>query len=134
MCLVVDANRAAFVFAPPVSDDARPIFDWLGRDGVLVCGGKLARELERHGRAAAMLLELVRQRRARRIPDELIEETVRSLGPCRSNDVHVVALVRRSGARTVCTDDRALWADLRDRRLVPAPKVAIYRTGKHAHL
>lgn len=134
MCLVVDANRVSFVFAPQASGDAKPIFDWLSRDGILIYGGKLALELARYGRAMGMLTELVRQGRARKIPDDLLEETVRTLGPCRSNDAHVVALVRRSGARTVCSDDQLLWADLRDRKLVPSPKVSIYRTARHAHL
>ncbi len=134
MCLIIDANRIAEVFAPSPTNDFRPIFDWLARDGLLVYGGKLASEFERCGRAASFLMELVRQGRAVRIPEAELARAMRTLPACRSNDAHVLALVCASGVRTVCTEDRTLWDDLKDRMIVPPPRVAIYRTARHTRL
>lgn len=56
-----------------------------------------------------------------------------SLG-CRSNDLHVLALARVSGARTLCTADGDLRRDFKDSRLVARPKGSIYSRASHAHL
>ena len=59
------------------------------------------------------------------------ERTVGELRLCRSNDLHVVALARLSGARVLCTNDHDLEIDFTNRQLVPAPKGKIYKNANH---
>lgn len=138
MCLIVDANLAAAVFASPPHSDFVPVLDWLEkRDGCVVYGGRLAAELIRIEKARRYLLNLVRAGRARLVPDGPIsteERTVTKTGLCRSNDVHVMALARISGARTLCTRDRDLQRDFRDSRLISDPRGSIYLRPEHSRL
>src|SRR5690349_12950672 len=107
MCVIIDANRASLVFREPPEPDFAPILDWLLQEGgELVFGGHLAAELDRMGNAKRFLRALVVAGRARQLPGaevEAEEATVAATGHCRSNDHHVVALARVSGARTLCT-------------------------------
>jgi hypothetical protein len=136
MCVVVDANRASSVFGTGDPEFA-PVLDWLQSRGTLIYGGKLAAELLRVGKAASYLRALRQAGRARLWPEAEVEERQRKitdLRVCKSNDPHVLALVCLSGARTVCTEDKNLWADLRNRAVVSKPKVGIYRTERHRAL
>ena len=137
MCLIVDANLASAVFASPPQPDFVPVLDWLNRDGCVVYGGRLAAELIRIEKARRYLVNLLRAGRARRMDDGPIEAAVRVLaqgGLCRSNDPHVVALARVSGARTLCTHDRDLQRDFRNPRLVSNPRGSVYQRREHARL
>lgn len=138
MCLIVDANLAAVVFTSPPHPDFEPVLDWLEkREGCVVFGGRLAAELERLERPRRYLRELLRAGRALRLPDDPVgteEAVVAGIGLCRSNDPHVLALARVSGARTLCTHDRDLQRDFRDHRLVSNPRGSVYQRREHARL
>jgi predicted nucleic acid-binding protein len=137
VCLIVDTNLAARVFAEPSEADFAPILDWLERDGCLVVGGPLAGELARIERARRYLLGLLRAGRARRIPDVQVDEerrTVEDMDLCRSNDIHVLALARASGARVVCTHDRDLQRDFRNPAILSRPRGSVYQRREHARL
>jgi hypothetical protein len=138
MCLIVDANLAGLVFASPAEADFVPILDWLlEKDGRLVFGGHLGTELDRVERARRFLRALLQAGRAIRIPDEAVQEeeaVVRNTGHCQSNDSHVVALARVSGARTLCTHDRDLQQDFSNPKLVSNPRGKIYQRREHHRL
>jgi hypothetical protein len=136
MCLVIDANRAGVFFGQPGSEAAAPIWAWLKKDGVLVYGGRLAAELGKLAVARKLLLELNRAGRAvlednARV--EVAESEIRKAGGFESNDPHVLALARVSGARVLYTDDDTLMADFRNPRLLK-PKGRIYQRAEHSHL
>jgi len=138
VCLIVDASVAAAVFSSPPQPDFVPVLDWLEqRDGCVVYGGRLATELARLEKARRYLRTLLQAGRALLFPDEAIrveEATVIRTGLCRSNDSHVVALARVSGARTLCTDDGDLQRDFRNPRLLSHPRGSVYRRREHAGL
>jgi hypothetical protein len=140
MCLIVDANRASLVFTQLLSPDFVPIRNWLTspkKDGQLVIGGHLKAELNKINGARRFILELQRARRARFIPDSKVsaeEARVDAMSSCQSNDAHVIALARVSGARVLCSEDGALWADFKNPRLINNPRGRIYRTAQHARL
>lgn len=137
MCLIVDANLAARVFAEPAEADFSPILDWLEGNGCLVIGGQLAPELARIGGARRYLINLLRAGRARRVPDEVVEadrHTVAGTGLCRSDDAHVLALARVSGARVLCTHDRDLQQDFRNPLLISRPRGSVYQRREHERL
>jgi hypothetical protein len=148
MCVIIDANLAGKVFATPCDGDFKPLWDWVfdkRKQGCVVFGGHLAEELCRIRRVreggARALSELKRAGRAHEIPREPVEQeerVVRSLRTasgkrlCKSNDPHVVALARLSGARVLCSADKTLHADFKNLMLVPRPKGRIYQNAKHA--
>jgi hypothetical protein len=138
MCLIVDANCAAVTFCNQQDGNSAPIIKWLlERDGCVVYGGRLAIELLQLGRVAKFLAELKRAARAIALEDSVInaEETVvAELKQLRSDDPHVIALARVSGARTLRTEDQALMNDFKDVSLVPRPQGRIYRNASHARL
>lgn len=83
------------------------------------------------------LLALNRAGRARLIaPDAVAQEEakVRELGDLESNDPHVLALARASGARTLCSHDQPLHRDFKNARLISAPRGAVYQQARHQRL
>jgi predicted nucleic acid-binding protein len=138
VCLIVDTNLAAVVFAAPPDEDFAPILDWLQkRDGCLVLGGHLSAELLRVEAARRWLIQLKRAGRSREIPREQVEQeeaTVLATGLCCSNDSHVIALARVSGARTLCTRDKALHRDFKHPGLLSGPRGSIYQNRHHERL
>ena len=138
MCLIVDANLASLVFCEPSRDDFRPIIEWLispNKDGKLVVGGHLAIELDRVYAARRFVRSLQQAGRARFFPAEAIEkETNRMRAICTSNDPHVIALARISGARVLCSSDTTLHRDFSNQELISNPRGHIYQNAEHEHL
>lgn len=136
MCLIIDANVSHLVFCSSPGRDAAPIWRWLLRDGTIVYGGRLASELTRNGSARSLLRELNRSGKAVLLSGPAVaaeEAVVISLGLCESDDPHVLALARTSGARVLYTHDQALMNDFRNPGLV-APKGRIYQRANHSRL
>jgi len=140
MCIIIDVNTAPLVFQPPSDPDFRPVFLWLtepSKNGRVVIGGRLAHELITNDAIRRYLRTLQQAGRAVTFPDPIIDaETnrVRALGICCSNDEHIIALARISGARTVCSRDRALHADFKNRQLINNPAGRIYQNATHSRL
>lgn len=140
MCVIVDVNCAFLVFVAYPHADFIPLSEWLSdpkKDGCVVVGGQLSRELGRRDETRRYILGLARAGRAKIFPDSAIhEETVRlrRSGGCRCNDPHIIALARKSGARTLCSQDKKLHADFKNRELVCNPRGAIYQEAAHASL
>jgi len=138
MCLIVDANLAGIVFSSPPHPDFVPVIDWLlEKDGCLIVGGHLGTELARLEKAKRFLLALLRAGRAKQIPAQQVsreEAAVRETGYCQSNDGHVIALARVSGARTLCTHDKTLQKDFRNHQLIAKPRGSIYQRKSHEKL
>lgn len=144
MCAIVDANMASRFFGDPVDEGLRPLWDWISKGrGVLVVGGQLFKELDRVGDARRVLREWERTGRARTAPHNKVEQETRRLKRAnertklyRSNDPHVIALARVSGARLLCTEDKnsKLMRDFRNAKLVNKPRGKVYRNASHAHL
>ena len=134
MCAIVDTNVYHQVFSTGSQSSAGKYFlDWLMRrnGGTLVSGGGHLRELNRIADFKRVFAERLQAGRARRIPDEAVDsetDTLRSQGICDSNDEHVLALARVSGARLLFTNDDALQDDFRNRRIVGGTRGRVYTT------
>lgn len=136
MCLIIDANLASVVFSDKPSKNFSPLIDWLtNKDGKLVVGGQLASEVDRVSVARSFVRRLWQAGRARFIPETITarEATVVS-DLCDSNDPHVIALARISGARILCSHDKTLHKDFTNLGLISNPKGHIYQSAKHARL
>ena len=140
MCIIVDANKLGEFLAEPAHEDAEPIRRWLHRPrgaGALVYSteGKFASELGNEARRK--LADYLRAGRARLVPASRFAEDEARLnasGMLRSDDPHVLALARASGARLLYTGDQDLIADFKDRRLIGTPRGRIYSGSANANL
>lgn len=130
MCMIVDTDRLADFAAESV--ESAPIHLWLRKlqgNVVYSTGGKFDSELNRVPEARRRLEAYQRAGRARFVPPDSLREEVAGLETgelVRSNDAHVLALARVSGARLLYTGDKALMDDFRDPEIVPRPKGKIY--------
>ncbi len=138
MCMIVDANRLHVVLVKPPAADAAPIHRWLatGR-GVLVysTGGGFADEVGERSRRR--LREYAQAGRARLIAADAFrddETRLRKDDAVRSDDPHVLALARFSGARLLYTGDQALMKDFKNKRLIDGPRGKIYTGHRNARL
>ena len=115
MCIIIDANVTGDL--QPPSDDAKPVIDSIRQRRVLlVVGGKNTRELSINQKIGQWLRGLIRANVARVIPASDIkreEQILLELGQHESNDVHVLALARASGARLLFSRDAALGQDFK---------------------
>lgn len=138
MCAIVDASVAGLVFTVPYRPEYLPLWRWIEKkDGKIVYGGKLADELNRVPEAKRLLFRLKQAGLARLCSPQNVnnEETfVRKQRLCRSNDPHVIALARISGARVLCTNDRDLEKDFKNPQLVPSPQGKIYKNANHERM
>ncbi len=141
MCLILDTNRFGDALSDAPGPEYVPLLRWLtdaDGDGTFALGGtKYRREIGKHHRALRFFREQVRAGRAITFEDKSVddeEERLASTKACTSDDEHVVALARISGARVVCTEDQALWADIKNKALIDAPRGRVYRTADHVAL
>ncbi len=136
MCIIVDANRLGVVLKE--REDFAPIQDWLERgDGILVysTGEKFATEVGR--KARAWLVARERAGRARLVPGAEFaddESELRKSRDLKSDDPHVLALARKSGARLLYTGDQDLMADFKNKRFIDKPRGKVYSGAANADL
>ena len=134
MCAILDASVVAAVFQPDPAPGAREFRRWIesGR-GTLVVGGKLRKELSTNEAFKAWLRQAILRGSATSVPDSQVDRDARSLGTevaCQSNDEHVLALARVSGARLLYSRDEALREDFKDVRLLADPRGKLYPETK----
>jgi hypothetical protein len=141
VCLILDTNRFGDTFSDSPRPAYVPLLRWLtdpDGDGSAVLGGtKYRAEVGKVDRARRFFVERVRAGRAHSVDDAAVdaeEARLHAANACLSDDEHVVALARISGARVVCTEDQDLWKDVGDKGLLDRPRGRVYRTEEHLHL
>jgi hypothetical protein len=141
MCLIVDTNRFGDVLGTPPKAAYVKLIEWLISPkgiGVIVFGGsKFRREIALSEKARRWYVQLERAGRAKSIDDATVdaeEKALKDRGVCASDDEHIIALARKSGARVVCTEDQLLWRDIKNTKLLTKPRGRVYRRAKHAGL
>lgn len=140
MCIIVDANQLGVFLGESPGEDAVPIHQWLRRrvgPGTLVysTGGKFACEVR--GKAKSKLESYSRAGIARLVPASRFAEDEAELRVndiVRSDDPHVLALARASGARLLYTGDDDLIADFKNSRLIQNPRGRVYSGAANANL
>jgi len=136
MCIIIDANRAAaFANADP---SAAPIAAWLKKPQarLAIGGSKLAREYRAVAKFVAVLAALDTAGRVRRYKDQDVndaQDIVQLEANLTSDDPHIIALARVSGARVLYSLDVALHQDFRSPSLL-RPRGRVYQNAGHAHL
>ena len=119
MCTILDNDVVAAVFRPDPCPGAREFKRWIEAGGArLVVGGKNLRELCKNRAFRAWLQEALRQGKATSVPDSRVDkeaESLRQSASFKSNDEHVLALARLSGARLLYSRDGPLGDDFKGR-------------------
>lgn len=127
MCAIVDANCWHEVFSGkrPAAGDA--FRRWLlSKRGFAVLGGRLSREIANGTERKRQVQEFVRNGMVVPMPDADVDdetEQVKKSGGFRSDDPHILALARVSGARLLYSNDRDLQSDFKDAQFVVDGKV-----------
>ena len=132
MCMIIDTNVLGQFLSEPQSQDCEPIYRWVGRGGRIIysSGGQFDREIR--GVTKTKLNELARSGSAILVDAGKIqkfEAAVERDGFCKSNDFHILALAKFSGARVLYTRDRNLIEDFRNKAVIDNPRGKIY-SGK----
>ena len=130
MCMIVDANRLGRFLADPPDEDVAPLRNWIesgkGRM-VYSTGGQFAKETG--GKARQRLGEYYRAGRARLISHDdfaEIEQDLRGDHRLRSDDPHILALARASGARLLFSGDPDLIKDFKSPQIINSPRGKVY--------
>ena len=136
MCIIIDTSAVPKMRAQGELR-SNPVLKRL-RNGKfkLALGGKLTKELA-GTKIRDLLSDLVRARFAYVYKTSVINietKKVKDWNLCKSNDEHVIALARVSGARVLYADDGDLHDEFKNAVLVPSPRGRIYQNESHRHL
>ena len=139
MCAIVDNDVGGEVFGDNPPEAAGYFLNWLNNanGAKLAIGGKLRDELCQNRKILAWLSNALLRGRALSFDDERVNnetESLRERNICRSNDVHVLALAKISGARLLYTKDIDLEADFKDRRIIDGVRGRVYTTRRFTHV
>lgn len=134
MCLIVDANLCSIVFKKTSDKSYLKLREVIFSNRLtLIHGGKLTEE---YGKAGVLnvVAMLAQSGRAFKVSDALIDAQLTQIKDrCTSNDVHVIALARadRKHAHLLCTNDKALQNDFKNKSLIDNPRGTIYSPTRH---
>ena len=131
MCAILDNDVCAEVFGKRRTPAGKGFLDWLDSRGHLVAGGQNKRELDGNNSFQAWWREATLAGRTTLVNDDQVtqlQHQLESNRACRSNDAHIIALARLSGARLLYSNDRELMDDFRNRGLIPKPPGKVYST------
>ena len=129
MCAILDSNVCDRVFGGADRPNAgKAFFDWINNGtGRLVIGGsRLQRELNRNHKFKDWSATAIQYGFLRRCDDNLVNQRESSITDLASNDSHIIALAIESGARLLCTEDKNLIRDFKNRNLIKSPKGSVY--------
>lgn len=139
MLLIVDANCALSTLSAAPHADYQPVLDALltGRRKLAIGGSKQKIEYQRLAAVWRFVRSLDQAGRARLIPDSKVDEEellVKQRLDMASDDPHILALARISGARLLCSHDQALHADFCNGQIISNPRGKVYQNASHARL
>ena len=138
MCAILDNSTRDEVFGNAPTDRGRLFYEWInqGQGRLAIGGSKLREELGgstrqpgsinfRRWLPAAIRLGFVTQPD----DDEMVDMAARDLEArriCLSDDPHVIALARDTGARLLYSNDEALRQDFTNRAIIDGVRGKIY--------
>ena len=137
MCIIIDTNKMPAFLKGPSSEDMQPIHTWLSIRGgsfVYTTYGTYGEELKT---VKDRLSVYVRNGHAHLVDKSKIipeENKLQAIDKHKSNDIHILALARASGARLLYTGDKALMVDFRKREIINNPKGKIYSGSRNKNL
>lgn len=136
MCIIIDANVLSKFLSDPPDADAAPIHDWIKNKGgtiIFSTSGKFAAEVGR--KARERLRVLVQRNVAQRVSAKNFQidaDFLKNL--IKSDDEHILALARLTGARILYTANRNLMRDFTSKEIIDKPRGKIYSSWKNKTL
>lgn len=113
MSLVIDAN-AANTLSAGGCDASMAIIVWVRKGGEVVSGGRLQKELL-NTNLRSLLFQWSAAGRLRVLDADLVNKVDAALRPqCRSNDSHVVAVLKIGDGKVLVSGDTDLHKDVKD--------------------
>ena len=140
MCIIIDASFSSDLFRDRDHEDHKPVFTWLEKkNGAIVYGGRLSIELFNNLDVQRSIANYKRAGKAFEFDYSNLHDEEQVIVNdknfvLRSNDPHILALARISGARTLLTLDQSLMYDFKSRSIISAPRGGIYKNKDHKHL
>lgn len=145
VCIVIDTDVLGCVFDPANTRHSNyiPVTDWITKgEGFLVLGGtEYLRQLRDAPRYYKVMVELKKMGRVMRIRDVLVDEQCKQVwlllgSNTRCDDAHLIAIIRASGCRLICSNDKRADTYLKNKRyyLRRQKPPSIYRNSDHRHL
>lgn len=139
MLLIVDANCAPSTLCQAPHLDYQPVLNSLltRKRKIVIGGSKQKAEYQRLAAVWKFLRSLDQAGRAKLIPDHQVDEeelNVENNLPIKSDDPHILALARVSGARLLCSHDQDLHADFCNPSIISGPRGKVYQNASHARL
>lgn len=127
MCVIIDANVLSRFCSDPEAAGFGEVDRWLtARNGRLVYGGtKYGKELAGVTAAVQLFAGYARAGKAKLLDKSRIDEEaawIEANQSIKSDDEHILAIARVSGARVLCSCDGDLISDFTNIALVPTPK------------
>lgn len=119
------------MFGPDRTEAGEKFFDWINTgDGRLVVGGRLIKELA-STKAGEWVKQAILSERVKIQDQAKINVSTNKLqdeGGFRSDDPHILALARVSGARLLYSNDKNLQQDFKNKKLIDQPRGKVYST------
>ncbi len=144
MCIVIDINVFGSVFGSTNSnhDDYAPVQAWVTeREGFVVMGGsQYLSELKKSKQYYGVLIELSKKGRVIIVSTEVVDQqqvqVEKLLATSDCDDCHLIAIIRASGCRLICSNDRRADKHLKNPDCYPGRQKppSIYRSKHHKHL
>lgn len=135
MNIIIDSNIASSVLL----EKHKNLFEYLRKkidDGFckIVYGGKLRDEYWNSNSIRKLILRYDQSGKACAYNSSKIKTLARVLRKektCKSNDEHIISLAIVSGARLLCTKDKDLHSDFKNKKLIDKPRGRIYQHTGH---
>jgi predicted nucleic acid-binding protein len=135
MCIIIDANVASEIVEPS-SEDAGPVIASISSGRLKVISGHKMKEELLNCKFRRLYKVLLQAGRLVEFADNAIDDELDAIEPARlqSNDAHIIALARVSGARVLFSKDQNLHQDFTNPLLLSNPRGKVYQCREHEHL
>ena len=135
MCAIIDANVVGEAFGESQSPAGKAFREAVDTGKLLlVLGGELLDELDCHQKFRVWRAVAIQYSKVRTVNRETVDpltHQLRASGGCVSDDEHVIALARASGARLLFSNDERLHDDFKNRQLLADPRGKVYTTRRN---
>lgn len=121
MCIIVDTNMTGDYQKKPAY--LQPVLRYFLGGGKITINPALIQEYPE--KFIATIAELNKNGQVKLYGDATPSEKIKKLMV--SDDPHIIALVRESGTRVVCTKDKSLMVDLKNPNIVNRPRCKVYK-------
>ena len=128
MCAILDKSVCDRVFGGANRPDAgKAFFDWINDGkGRLVIGGGLRDELNESPKFTTWAATAIQYGVLKSYDDNLVNQRESTITGLISNDSHIIALAIESRARLLCTADKNLMKDFKNKDLIRSPGGSVY--------